>query len=460
MRAIKRCHILFCLCLTILFVSGCKGKDSKTREIERLEKVSMPSFTEPEVISGVLPNGMRYYLLEDNQIPIVHLSIITKVGSIYEPADKLGLANLVGGSLRSAGTGNMSPEEVDEILDDIAAEASSSIGREMGMASLKVLSDDVGKALPVFFDFLFKPRFDPARVELGKIKIIEALRREDDYPDQVASREFRKLVYGEDSPWARRPTEKSVRTLFIKDLKKFHARYFVPSNMIMAAAGDFKTEDLLKEIKRLTSKVPSYDVALPKVAKVKLKFPEQEKIINKPLTQSYVEMGHLGIKRYNPDKYALEIMNMIFGAPVFKSRLMEDIRTNRGLAYSIASSFGWGTDYGLFEIGVNTKAKSTEEVIELIKKHMERMVGKADVTSKELEFSKKSVLNRLIFLFDNSFKIVSQRARYDFYGYPPDYWHVYRKGIEEVEVDDVKRVAKKYMHPDGLSIVIVGPEKP
>lgn len=458
MRAIKRSHILFCICLSVLILGACKGRDSKTSEIERLEKISMPSFKEPKVTSGILKNGMHYYLLKDHQIPIVHLSVITKVGSIYETQDKLGLANLTGGSLRNGGTLKMTPEEVDQILDDMAAEASSGIGREMGTASLKVLSEDLDKALPVFFDFLFRPRFDPARVELGKIKIIEALRREDDYPDQVASREFKKLVYGDNNPWARRPTEKSVRSLTIDDLKKFHARYFMPRNMILAAAGDFNEKDLLEKITKLTSKVSNHDIVFPKVATVELKFPSQERIIVKPLTQSYIEMGHLGIKRHNPDKYALEIMNMILGAPLFKSRLMEDIRTNRGMAYSIASDFGWGTDYGLFEVDVNTKAKNTKEVIELVKGHLERMVDKADVTPYELEFAKKSVLNRLIFLFDNSFKIVTQRARYDFYGYPPDYWHVYRKGIEKVEIEDVKEVAKKYLHPDGLSIVIVGPK--
>lgn len=437
---------------------GCQGSHSPKAEIERMEKVPMPKFTEPKVETGVLSSGLRYYLLEDHQLPIVELSIITKTGRIYESADKLGLAWLLGIVLRTGGTKNMTPEDVDRTFDNMAAEVGIGIGLETGEAGIKVLSKDTERALPLFFDLLFAPRFEPKRVELGKIKIVEALKREDDYPEQVVAREFKKLVYGDNSPWARRPTNESVRALTIDDLKKFHENYFVPSNMIVSAAGDFDKTAFLELLRKFTQNVPDRQVEFPKVAPVELKFPSQERQITRPLTQSYIEVGHLGIKRHNPDKYALEIMDTILGAPLFKSRLMEDIRSNRGLAYTIASDFGWGTDYGLFDIHVDTKAQTAGEVIKLIREHLDRIKNRGDVTPAELDFAKKSVLTRLIFEFDNSFKIVTQRTRYHFYGYPDDYWHIYRDSIEKVTMGDVKRVAREYLHPDGLSIAIVGPK--
>ena len=426
-------------------------------DFEKLEQAPMPAFSEPRVTTGVLKNGMRYYLLEDHQLPIINVNVITKVGSIYEPADKLGLANLLGILLRTGGTKQMTPEEIDRTFDDMAAEVGTGIGLEMGEGSFKCLSRDTQKTLSLFFDLLFSPRFDEKRIELGKINIIEALKREDDYPSQVVSREFKKLVYGEQSPWARRPNDKTVNGLSVDDLRTFHENYFVPANMIIAAAGDFQATSFLKLIEGLTKDIPNHKIEFPKVAPVELKFPNQEKSIEKPLTQSYIEIGHLGVKRHNPDKYALEIMDMILGAPIFKSRLMEDIRSNRGLAYSIASDFGWGTDYGLFGVYAATKVQSTAEVIKLVKEHLKRLAEKGDVTQAEMNFAKKSVLNRLIFEFDNSFKIVNQRARYRFYDYPDNYWHIYRAQIEKVTIDDVRRVAQKYLHPDGLSLVIVGP---
>ncbi len=440
-----------------LLLTCCQSDRSPKAEIERMEKVPMPKFTEPTVDTGVLENGLRYYLLEDHQLPVIQLNIITKTGSIYEPADKVGLAWLLGTALRTGGTKNLAPEDVDRAFDNMAAAVGVGIGQEMGDGSIKILSKDKEKAFSLFFDLLFAPRFEPKRVDLGKIKIIEALKRENDYPEQVVVREFRKLVYGDASPWARRPSNESVKALKIDDLKKFHEKYFVPSNMIVAAAGDFDKAAFIELLKKFTGNVANHDVQFPEVAPVDLNFVNQERKIARPLTQSYIEAGHLGIKRHNPDKYALEIMDTILGAADFKSRLMSDIRSDRGLAYTISSDFGWGTDYGLFDVYVATKAKSGAEVINLIRGHLERMKEKGDVTASELDFAKRSVLNRLIFEFDNSFKIVTQRARYRFFGYPDDYWHIYRDAIEKVTIDDVKRVAREYLHPDGLSIAIVGP---
>jgi len=440
--------------IVILFLYS--SANAVTPEIGRLEQIPTPPFSEPHVTTGVLKNGMRYYFIEDHQLPFIHINVIAKVGSIYESSDKVGLASLLGILLRTGGTKELTPEEIDRAFDNMAAEVGVSIGTEMADAGIKVLSKDTQKAIPLFFDLLFKPRFDAKRIDLGKIKIIEALKREEDYPDQVATREFRKLVYGENSPWARRPTNESVMGLSVDDLTKFHERYFVPSNMIVAAAGDFDIPSLLASMGKITDSISNHTVEFPQVVPVELKFPKQEKRIERPLTQSYIEIGHLGIKRHNPDKYALEIMDVILGAPIFKSRLMEDIRSNRGLAYSVASDFGWGTDYGLFNVSAATKIQSTDEVIELIRGHLKRLSEKGDVTPTELKFAKKSVLNRLIFEFDNAFKIVSSRARYHFYGYPDNYWHIYRSQIEKVTIDDVRRVARKYLHPDGLSLVVVG----
>jgi predicted Zn-dependent peptidase len=453
----RRIGVSLIVCITGLFFHAFVYAYEKDFTVEMLERAPMPSFREPRVISGVLPNGLHYYLLPDHQIPIVHLSVIAKAGSIYDPSSKVGRAELAGISIRTGGTKSMTPEDLDKFFDDRAAEVSTSVGREMGEAGFKILSQDLDDVLPVFFEMIFKPRFEKTRVDLGRLKMIEALRREDDYPEEIAAKEFRQLVYGKESPWARRPTEKSIKSISISDLREFHSAYFVPRNMIIAAAGDFDANRLISKIEDLTKDMPNEEVKFPEVAPVELKFPMQKKEIKRKQTQAYIEMGHLGIKRHNQDKYAVEIMNMILGAPLFKSRLMEDIRSNRGLVYSISSDFGWGTDYGLFKISADTMSKNKDEVINLIEGHLKRMANEPDVTSGEVDFAKKSVLNSMIFQFDNSFKITYQRALYDFYGYPPDYWHIFRDRIKSVTVKNVVDAAHKYLHPDGLSVVVVGP---
>ncbi len=453
----KRFTLVFFACLLFFLFRGYVCAHDLGFEIERLERTPLPLFKEPKIVSGTLSNGIRYYLLPDHQIPIVNFAVIIKTGSIYEPSHKLGLAELVGITIKIGGTKNMTAEELDKFFDDRAAEITSKIGREMGTVSFKILSSDLYEILPVFFKMLFEPRFERKRVELGKLNMIEELKRENDYPEEIAAREFAWLVYGKENPWARRPSEKSIKSISIEDLRNFHSTYFVPRNIIIAAAGDFDANQLIEKIKDLTSDIPNREITFPVVPYVELKFPMQKKIIKRKLTQAFIEMGHLGIKRHNPDKYALEIMNMILGAPIFKSRLMEDIRSNRGLAYSISSDFGWGTDYGLFNISVDTMAENKDEVITLIEGHIKRMASESDITLSELDFAKKAVLNRMVFQFDNSFKITYQRALYDFYGYPPNYWHIYFNNIKKVTANDVIDVAHRYLHPDGLSIVVVGP---
>ncbi len=453
-KGTKQSSKFFFLLLLIFYASTAQAISP---EIDELEKKPLPKCEEPSVTSGTLKNGLRYYLLEDHEIPLVQVGAMIKTGSIYEPANQTGLASLTGNLLRSGGTTNLPPEELDTFLEDIAVKVSTGIGREMGKANLKVMSKDLHKALPVFLDILFKPRFEESRLKVEQLQMIESLRREDDYPEKIANREFKQLVYGKNNAWARRPTPKSIKKITQADIQRFHVKYFTPGNIIIYAAGDFNKNKVVAELKKLTKGLPNKTIEFSKVAEVKHKFPSQTKHIKRKLTQAYIRTGHLGIKRHNPDKYALNIMNIILGGAPFKSRLMKDIRSDRGLAYSIHSSFGANTDYGLFKVAVDTKAKNTKKVLGLIQKHLQTMAKGEDISAAELDFAKRTVLNQLIFSFDNSFKIVTRHARYHYFGYPENYWHIYRQETEKVTLEDVKRVASKYLHPKGLSTVIVGP---
>jgi len=139
------------------------------------------------------------------------------------------------------------------------------------------------------------------------------------------------------------------------------------------------------------------------------------------------------------------------------SRLVQDVRAKRGLAYAIWSTVSIGTDYGIFSIGVNTKASNAERVIGMVEEHLERIAVKGDITKEELALAKKTILARLVFQFDSPFKVVNQQARFHFYGYPEDYWKIYRDRIAATTLKEVKAAAKKYLKPEDLEIMIVGP---
>ncbi|MFH0799957.1 MAG: pitrilysin family protein [Pseudomonadota bacterium] len=423
-----------------------------------LEKGGLPRVTPPPVRVIALDNGMTCFLLEDHTLPMVQMKVVARAGSIYDPADKVGLAELAGMLMRSGGAGGLSPDEFDAAVDAIGAKLASGIGLEMGDASLAVLTGDLEKGAELLFDMIFKPRLDEGRLKVSRMKIEERLRREEDEPDEFTAKSFRQLTYGKENPWARRPDNKSLGRVSVENIRTLHGNFFKTGNLMLSAAGDFKTDELVALIRRLTKDAPRGTAEIPAVPEVKLEFEPRVDQIVRPLTQSFIRMGHLGVRRHNPDRFALLLMSDILGANNFKSRLMEDIRTKRGLAYSIWSDVSPATDYGLFTIGVDTKAGQASAVIDLIRGHLKRLSGGNDVAGSELSFAKQSVLSRLVFEFDSSFKVVDRRAIFRFYGYPDNYWQVFHDRIARVRVADVEDVARRYLHPDGLNIVVVGPK--
>lgn len=425
---------------------------------ERYEKNPLPKIDPPKTERVRLPNGIECFLLEDHSLPMVHIEIIARTGGIYEPAAKVGLSELTGMLMRTGGAGGLSPANFDRAVDDLGANLSSGIGAEMGIASLEVLSEDLRTGVKLLFDMLFTPGFDEGRMKVARHRIEEGLRRENDDPDSLATKEFRQFVYGRESPWARRPDSTTLSSINIKDIEAFHGKYFKANNLIMAASGDFNSRELQALVMELTGNAPHGDVSFPNVPEVTLSFEPGVRQITRKKTQSFIRMGHLGIKRSNPDKFALMLMNDILGAGNFKSRLMNDIRTNRGMAYSIWSKMTPTMDYGLFLVGVDTKSVQAADVIGLVRDHILKLSEGKDVTDDELEFARQSVLSQLIFEFDSAFKVVDRSAAFYYYGYPANYWKIFRDQIASIDREEVENVAKKYLRPDGLKIVVVGPK--
>lgn len=455
MRFRRLVHIF--ISFTLIAVAGCGDGELTRSRLKELQLEPLPPFTPPRVQVINLENGAKLFLLEDHELPIVSVQIVFRAGSVYESAEKLGLSELTAMLLRDGGTEEKTPAQVDELVDDAAARISFSSGMEMLQGELKTLTHELDKTLPLFLDLTFHPRFDQERYTLNQQKLMDQLKRENDDPDTVAIRGFRKLVYGDTSPWARHPEFQEVEKLEREDVLKFWRSFVRPRNMLVAAAGDFNKDELIKRIEKELKGVSNEEMQFPPVGEVDLKFEPGIEHIKRDLTQSFIYMGHLGIKRHNPDKFALQVMNEVLGGGSFKSRLVEDIRSNRGLAYSVWSHFGWGTDYGLFRIYAATKAEQADEVVKLIRGQVEKLAQTGKIARKELDFAKDAELNRLIFEFDNSFKITSAQVYYHFFDYPPNYWEIYRDSIQKVKRTDIKRVAHKYLHPDALKILIVGP---
>ena len=415
-------------------------------------------FNPPSSEVVLLNNGIILHMIEDHELPTIDMTAVIRTGSVYEPEDKIGLAGMAGTVMRTGGTASMKGEEINEILEFIAGSVEAGISGESGTASMSVMKKDIDTGLKIFADILMNPVFSEDKLEMEKQKAIESIKRQNDDPSNIARREFRKTVYI-NHPFGRFPTIDTINRIKRDDLVRFHKQYFKPNNVIMGVTGDFNKEDVIKKIEEAFKDWKFEDVDFPKVPKVKEVYENSVNYAFKNTTQSVIRMGHLGIKQDNPDFYAVMVMDDILGGGGFTSRLMKEVRSDRGLAYSVWSSFVVGKfDLGLFAAGCETKADSTLEVITLMKNIIEEM-GKSPVSDEELKIAKESIINSFIFGFISNLQVLSQRINVQYYNLPHDYLEKYRDNIAKVTKEDVLRVAKKYLHPDKLTFVVVGDDK-
>lgn len=410
----------------------------------------------PEVKEEKLPNGIKLYLIEDHTLPIIKVWALPGTRTLFDPDEKVGLARITGDVMRTGGTESLSGDEIDEKLEAVGASITTHIGSDYGEFDLWVLKENFKEIFPIYVDILRTPIFAEEKIALAKTELRTEIARRNEDPDGIALREYRKLIYGEKSPYARTIEYSTIDNIKREDLIDFHKKYFHPNNICLGIIGDFDTEEMIKEIERFFGDWKSKKIKLPKLPKVDYRYRCLRHLAHKAdLTQTTVLMGHIGTILKNPDYPALRLMNEILGGG-FGGRLFKNVRSTRGLAYSV---YGWyGADYdhpGVFYLGVQTASDSTLPAIEAIKEEVEK-IKKEEVTEEELKRAKDSFSNSFVFRFDTKEEILRRMMVYDYYGYPKDFLVKTKEKIERVTKKDVLRVAKKYLHPDELLILVVG----
>ena len=410
----------------------------------------------PNVATYTLPNGMKLYLLEDHELPIVSGTVRVRTGNLFEPADKVGLASITGAVMRSGGTQNKTGDQLDEELENIAASVESDIGESSGSVSFSTLKENSDEVLGIFKDVLTQPEFRQEKIDLAKSEMRGGIARRNDDAHGVADREFASIVYGKDTPYGWQIEYATLDHIARADVVAFYRRYFFPANMLMAVWGDFSTAEMQAKLTKLFGgwnyeqpKVPPFP-AVRVTAQPGIYLAKKDDV-----TQTFFIEGHLGGRLDDKDLPALEVMGEILGGG-FQSRLVQRVRTQLGLAYEISAD--WGADYdhpGLFEIGGSTKSASTADTLKAIQEQVER-IRSSEVTGDELETARQSALNSLVFAFDTNTKTLGRLLNYEYYGYPKDFIDRYQKGLEAVTRADVLRVARERLHLADLTIVAVG----
>ena len=436
-----------------LLWSGCAGQgaDYKSLKYPKLGDVEVP-----EVRQVTLANGMRLFLLEDHELPLVNVSVRIRTGSLYEPAGKIGLASITGEVMRTGGTAGRTGDEIDEELEAIAASVETSIGLNSGSASMSVLERDLDKGLSILADVLMNPAFREDKIQLAKMQAGSSIARRNDSVGAVAGREFDKLIYGPDSVYARHTEYATIGSITRDDLVDFHRKYFGPNNAMLAVWGDFDTRQMIEKIEKVFDGWQKVDLDLPGAPKVEYEFRKTVSVVRKDdVNQSNIYLGHIGGLRSDPDYFALIVMNRILGGG-FTGRLFKNVRSREGLAYSVYGSYSANYDYpGEFYVGCQTKSEKTVYAIRAMLGEVEKM-RESEVTDEELTLAKDSFLNSFVFNFESKGQIVNRLMTLEYFGYPADFLQKTKTNVEKVTRADILRVAKKHLHPDNVQILAVG----
>ncbi len=405
-----------------------------------------------------LASGMILYIAEDRELPTFDIEVTVRTGSMFEPEEKNGLASMCGALLRK-GTTSMTSEEIDEYMAQIAGRLSTGIGFSSGSASLSVLKEDTDKGLKMLADVLMNPRFDEDEIRRYRERALQGLEHRYDRPGTLLSDVCGKLLYGS-HPAGRVPSKSALESITRDDLAEFHRKYFRPNNCIVAVAGDFDREEMVKKLEQLFSGWETAQVEFPEIPDIEKKFEKGVFVVAKDINQGYVRLGHVGIREDNPDIYAVRLMNAILGGGGFTSRITSRVRSDEGLAYSVGSYFDTPVEYtGTFGCSFQTKSKSVAYAVSLVMEEINRICSEL-VGEEDLQRARDLFIERFPSIFSgrgsSAYASVQALAQSEYNRRPLDYYEKYRDNYRKVTREDILEVAKKYLKPDGLKVVVVG----
>ena len=412
----------------------------------------------PGKVLGVrqqLPNGLVWLYSEQHSLPLVSVKVMIKTGVLRDPAGKAGLDNLTALML-TQGTKQKSATQIAEAVDFLGAKLAAGGSDDFASVSLTVLKKNLQPGLDLLKDVLFNPAFDSEEVKHKVAQLRATFQTDEDEPGTVAARAFRQRLFG-NNPYAHpaKGTPETLATIDRKDLAAFHDKFYRPNNAIVTLVGDLSPEEARDWVTKTfgdwkPGTIP--ELRLPAAPEVKV--PEKI-VIDKNITQANIIWGHLGITRDNPDFYAVQLLNYILGGGGFSSRLLDNIRENRGLAYSVASGFEAGLQPGAFEVSLETKNQSAREAVSLVLREVEQIRTKP-VSDAELKDAKSYLIGNFPAKMDSVAKRAALMAYVEFYGLGLDYPGRYPSLIQNITAADLQKAADKYLHPDRYLLVVVG----
>jgi zinc protease len=439
----------------LLIATGTPAAHAQVEHHTEIVAPPLRQFTVQQPRRVELANGMVVFLMEDRELPLIRGTAMVRGGAREVPEGKTGLTAIYSEVWRTGGTAGRTGDELDDFLEARGARIETSGDSDSTSISFDIMRNDFNTVFPIFVDLLRNPAFREEKLAIARNQQTTLISRRNDDVTGIATREATRLAWGPGSPYARVPEYATIASITRADLVEWHRRFVHPNNIIFGIVGDFDARQMETQIRRAFNDWRRGTAAevvnpAPAPAPAGVYFVPRDDV-----TQTVIRMVHPGVRRDDPDYYALEVMNEILSGG-FSGRLLNRIRSDRGLAYTVGGRVGTSYDRpGVVQLGLGTKSTTTVEALQALLAEIEE-IQQNPVTSQEIELARSSLLNSFVFLFDTRRKTLSRRLELEFYDYPADFFDRYQAGIRQVSVEDVQRVANRHIRRGDLAILVVG----
>ncbi|MGI9055607.1 MAG: M16 family metallopeptidase [Pyrinomonadaceae bacterium] len=434
-----------------------KAKDEKDYSVNLPKSGADPKFSLPAVEKKKLSNGLEVWMVRQPELPLVSMNLVLNTGGAANPAGKEGLSSVTA-NLLETGTKTRSAVEIANQLQSIGANFGAGSSWDQTNVSLQTLTRNLDKALDIYADVINNPLFPADEFETQRKRTLVGFEQLKDNPNAISNIAYNALLYGKNHPYGKSLSgnKDSITNLKRDDVVKFYDTYYRPNNAALIVVGDVDAKTLLPKLEKAFAGWKAGDVSA-------ITTPEAENfdaagiyIVDKPgAAQSVISIGQIGVARDNPDYFPLQVMNSILGGQ-FSARVNMNLREDKGYTYGARSGFAFRRGAGPFSASADVKTAVTKESVMEFMKELNGIRGAIPVTKAELEYNKQSIIRRFPRTVETVGQISGSLADLYVYDLPATYYNDYIQKVNAVTVEDINRVANKYLTPDKMAIVIVG----
>ena len=437
-------------------------KKNETADDNLPKPTADPKFSLPAIEKSKLSNGLEVWTVKQTELPIVSMNLVFKSGGgTFESADKAGVASMTS-SLLNSGTKTRTAVEISNALQSIGASVGAGSDWDSAAVSMQSLTKNLDAALNIYADIITNPTFPDEEFGKYRQRLLVSFLARKSLPNAISNLVYNKVLYGKNHPYGRQLSgdETSVKAISRADLENFYAANYRPNNAVLIVVGDVDKKTLMPKLEKSFANWKSAgDMQMANVPEAMMAAKPGIYIVDKPnAAQSVISIGQVGVSRTSPDYFPLQVMNSILGGQLI-SRVSLNLREDKGYTYGARTGFVYRRGAGPFSASADVQTAVTKESVQEFLKELNGIRGAIPVTTKELEYNKQSLIRRYPQGFETVGQISNQLSNLVVYNLPDSYFNDYIARVNAVTIDDVNRVANKYLTPEKMAIVIVGDRK-